>query len=190
MLRRAVLFLACLWSLSAAAAPPRTGDDGRGPGFRFGVGAGPAVHVALRPADIAGTAYPGIVVPLRLGYQFRYPVGLYAEPFAFLGFRGGALDVSFGGALVLQMNAGRHFRFAVGPSVSAIYLCPDCEPLPRTGGLFGGFVTRLGLDILVRTRPSDGHAHALSLDLDVRPSFGPAGGAFLLVGAVLGYDSY
>ncbi len=188
-------------------AAPRSEAIHRGPGFRGGASAQPGLLVLTGSGlgVTSTTALGGAGISFRLGYQFKNWVGLYAEPYlSFMG-KDQLLMITIAGGLLVQFSVGM-VQFSVGPLLGGFATCDTstnkCAVLKFTGpsgGMIstvsGGFVARVGVDVLQRNRKRG--SSAMSLALDFRPLFTvlrtgstSATSAALGLSFSLGFDAY
>jgi len=177
----------------------RAGD--RGPAFRWGISVGPAVAVGNGGGDLAATGGLNLVVA-RLGYQFpqmdSVALGIFAEPrigaFISRPFDSTVVAMQLAATFGLQLNIGKYFFFATGLSVGG-NLTTGLGDLVR-GPVSGGFLLRVGMDLLLHKR--FGRPSALSLAIEALPmfahvstAFGADGTAsFATIGFSVGFESY
>jgi hypothetical protein len=116
----------------------------------------------------------GLTFVPRVGYQFDKRLGLYVENCLSLGlapvpsceqckFVSVLRLIGITASIIVQINAGRSFLFAAGPSVGGGYSL-------QTGG---GFVVKVGAEVLARKRSTGPFVDALSIVLEARPLFIP-----------------
>jgi hypothetical protein len=199
-------FVFCAEGHSGMSAPPRSEPIRRGRGMRWGLGAHPGTVVLT--GSVLGvsstTALGGAGFSGRLGYQFNNWAGLYAEPYFSFMAKDAQMMITMAGGLVAQFNAGIA-TFSIGPLLGGFANCLDnkCQVLKfSTNGsgrdvdqLWGGFVARVGVDLLQRNLRRG--SSAMSLAVDFRPLFAvvkvgstSATSAAIGLNVTLGYDSY
>ena len=177
----------------------RAGD--RGPAFRWGISVGPAVAVGSGGGDLSATGGLNLVMA-RLGYQFpqmdSLALGIFAEPrigaFISRPFDSTVVAIQLAGTFGLQLNIGKYFFFATGLSVGGT-LTTGLGDLLR-GPVSGGFLLRVGMDLLLHKR--FGRPSALSLAIEALPMFAHISSAFgvdgtatfATIGFSVGFESY
>jgi hypothetical protein len=191
---------------NASSAPRGEPTIHRGRGVRWGLGAHPGTVVLT--GSVLGvsstTALGGAGFSGRLGYQFNRWAGLYAEPYFSFMAKDSQMVITMAGGVLAQFNAGMA-TFSVGPLLGGFATCLDnkCQVLKfsTNGGrdidqLWGGFVARVGVDLMQRNRLHRGSS-AMSLAVDFRPLFTvvkvgstTATSAVIGLNLTLGYDSY
>jgi hypothetical protein len=156
-----------------------TAEFRRGPGVRWGVSAGPGTLVVSSVDSVNGVtrsaavAFGGIGVMPRIGFQINHTFGLFGEFQLAVMARdenqGTLTALGLSGAAALQVNLGQYFYFAVGPSVGGVGLFAT-DGSSAWSKTVGGFLARVGVDILSRNRRGLGPS-AISLGLEARPMF-------------------
>jgi len=182
------------WAQQAPTVPTQavSAEFRRGPGVRWGVSAGPGTLVlSAAESDPTGVtrseavAFGGIGVMPHFGYQINQTFGVYGEFQLAIMAREenqGTLTVlGLSGAAALQANLGQYFYFAFGPAVGGAGLFAADTRDSVWSKVFGGFLARVGVDVLSRNRRVLGPS-AISLGVEARPMF--ASGANGSVGTI------
>jgi hypothetical protein len=194
--------------------------DERPAGLRWGIALAPGLLVAAQPThkpstdndtyDTHALAW-GLELPIaRLGYAFPshglVSVSLYAEPRLSLHVRSDqdivTVLLSPAGSVVFELDVGRYFFFALGPSVGGAIAIVD--GVTARGPAMGGLTLKVGSRFPL---PSAGRPRSLTVALDTLALFSPSDvidggtgkplsthqqgtGSLTSIGLSIGYDAF
>jgi hypothetical protein len=166
------------------------------------VSGGPAIGIAGAGDGTSLAISGGVNLPIvRVGYQFaqmdQIGLGIFAEPRLAITlwrpFDIIATNIELAGSFALQLNIGKYFWFAAGLSVGGYFTA--VEGATARGPVMGGFLLRIGCDLLLERRM--GRPTALSLAIEALPLFSHYSNGFVdgttsftTIGFSVGFDSY